>query len=169
MRTRRTSHLGLSLLLLLPATALFAQDAAPGPALTVDSIVVEPEHPGADTLCRLRVVLRNTGDKTASQLGFSVKLEEQDLTVYGNQLFMYPVEPGATAEIPLYNFWTTETSRPALPADGKMTVTVTLQEAQWMDISTVEEDGEPVEVWKPLGAVPGLPSGNSIELELAKN
>lgn len=146
-----------------PLTAQEAPAAAGG--LTVTAVAVEPAAPGPDTLCKLTVTVKNDGDRDASQLGFAVKLNGQDLTVYGNQLFMYPVPAGGQLEIPLYNFWTTETSRPAMPADGGYRVEVSLLEAQWMDIKTVPETverggetvEEDVEVWTPLGPVAGLP------------
>ncbi len=162
MRPLRPRSAFLAVTLALAGVALAAQQ---GPPLLVEKIVVEPAEPAADTLCRLRVTLKNNGDRTASQLGFTVALNGAALPVYTNQLFMYPVEAGASAEIPLYNFWTTETSRPALPADGKFTVEVTLTEAQWMDIST---DAEGVEVWKPLGAVEGLPATGSVTLTTSR-
>jgi hypothetical protein len=148
-----------SLLLLLAGLPAAAQ--AP-PPVAVEKVIVEPTAALApDVLCRLRVALRNTSDRVASQLGFKVTVNGQELPVYANQLFMYPVPAGGTTEIPLYNFWTTETSRPALP-EGRLAVEVTLSEAQWMDIST---DAEGVEVWKPLGAVDGLPSAANVTLE----
>lgn len=150
----------LSLLSVLPAAA---QDETPSP-LSIEAIVVEPSTPGADTLCRLRVTLSNTGDETASQLGFSVRLNGQELGVYSNQLFMFPVPAGGSGELPLFNFWTTESSR-GMPADGKLRVEVTLKEAVWMKI---EDDEEGVEVWTPLGEVPGLPVSASVTLEMKK-
>ncbi|MEZ5332219.1 MAG: hypothetical protein R2991_09260 [Thermoanaerobaculia bacterium] len=161
---KRTSA-AAALLLALASPTVFAQDEAAKPAVVVESIRVEPEKPAADTLCKLTVTLANHGDRTASQLGFQVELNGQNLVVYDNQLFMYPVEPGESTEIPLYNFWTTETSRPTMPADGGYEVKVTLREAQWTDISMDEEQ---VEVWKPLGPVEGLPSSASVTLETPK-
>lgn len=146
----------------MPGVLASAQEEETAPQVTVEAIIVEPDKPGADTLCRLKVRLRNAGDRIASQLGFGVTINGQELPVYTNQLFYYALEPGSTTEMPLYNFWTTETSRPA-PADGKLTIAVTLEEAEWMDIS-VDEDG--VETWKPLGPVEGLPSDASVTIEL---
>lgn len=154
-----------ALLLALAAPVLPAQEETPPSPVVVESVRVEPPAPGPDTLCQLTVTLANRGDKTASQLGFRVELNGQSLTVYDNQLFMYPVEPGEATEIPLYNFWTTETSRPDMPADGTYEVAVTLREAQWTDIS-LDEEG--VEVWKPLGPVEGLPVTASVTLETPK-
>lgn len=153
----------VSAVLAAPAAAT-AQEDRPRPRVTVEAVTVEPEEPGPDTLCRLTVTLRNRGDRVASQLGFAVTLDGQALPVYGQQLFHHRLEPGATAEVPLYNFWTTETSRPA-PADGKLTVAVTLEEARWVEIS---EDDEGVEVLKLRQPVAGLPSAASVELELAQ-
>lgn len=162
----RLSILCLATALLTGAAVAQEEGKAKTPLLTVSGITVQPEKPGADTLCRLRVQLTNTGDKTASRLGFGVSLNGQDLGVYGNQIFMYPIEPGATEEISLYNFWTTETSR-AMPADGKLRVEVTLKEAVWTRVSTeTDEEGE-IEVWTPIGPVEDLPSTASITVEMA--
>lgn len=149
--------------LLLTASAT-AQESEARPRVTMEGVIVEPSRPDVDTLCRLKVKLRNTGERVASQLGFTVTIDGKELPVYANQLFYYPLEPGGTTEVPLYNFWTTETSRPA-PADGKLTVAVSLEEAVWMDISV---DGDEVETWKPLGPVEGLPSRASTTVELRR-
>ena len=131
--------------------------------LKIESVMVEPTKPGPDTLCKLRVAVRNDGDEIASQLDFKVKINGQELAVYRNQLFMYPVEPKQSSEIKLYNFWTTETSR-SMPEDLKLTVEVSLVEARWMKIEM--EDG--VEVWTPLGDVDGLPVSQSVTLSMSK-
>jgi len=172
-RNNSLVRFALALVVLCSAPAAAQDDAAAGSQLTVTVVDVQPANPGADTLCRLTVTVANSGDRKASQLGFSVKLNGQELSVYGNQLFMYPVPAGGELEIPLYNFWTTETSRPTMPEGGKYTVEVSLLEAQWMDISmekeTVEKAGqqveEDVEVWTPLGAVEDLPSSAEITLD----
>ncbi len=173
MRTPRTSILISALALLVSLALPASSQDDPAPRLEVTKIDVQPSNPAAETLCRLTVTIRNSGEQNASQLGFAVRLNDQDLTVYGNQLFMYAVPAGSELEIPLYNFWTTETSRPAMPADGSFKVEVSLLEAQWMDISTVTETveragaqvEEEVEVWTPLGAIEGLPVSSSVTLE----
>ena len=129
--------------------------------LSLVELVVEPQVITPDTLCRLRVKIRNAGVQIASQLGFSVKINGQELPVYGNQLYMFPVPPGETSELQLYNFWSTETSRPA-PASGKLILEVSLNEAKWMKREMEEE----VEVWTPLGEVRGLPSRASKTITL---
>jgi hypothetical protein len=134
------------------------------PLLTVEKISVEPASPGPDTLCKLQVTLRNAGKEIASQLDFRVSINGQELPVYRNQLFMFPIEPDQTAEIKLYNFWSTETSR-SMPKDGKLNIEVSLVGAQWMKIETEEE----VEVWKPLGPVDHLPVVGNLTLEMAKS
>jgi hypothetical protein len=133
--------------------------------LKIEEISVEPESPAADTLCRLRVKISNAGDKIASRLGFAVSLNGQDLGVYGNQIFMFPVAPGTTEEISLYNFWTTETSR-SMPADGKLQVEVVLKEAVWTQVAMeTDEEGE-IEVWTPIGPVEKLPVGAAVTLQM---
>ncbi len=157
----------LAVLGLLAAGPTAAQDeeAAAAPLLTIEGISVEPQSPAADTLCRLRVKITNAGDKIASRFAFAVSLNGQDLGVYGNQIFMYPVKPGSTEEIGLYNFWTTETGR-AMPADGKLRVEVTLREAVWTQVATeTDEEGE-IEVWTPLGPVDNLPVTSSTTVQM---
>lgn len=146
--------------LLLAALLLMA---AKPPGLTLEAVAVDPSSPGPDTLCRLSVKVRNSGEKTASALGFLVKVDGHELAVYRNELFFRPVPPGATTEIRLHNFWTNETGRP-FPAGGKMTVEVTLAEARWMDVKT--ENG--AEVWTASGPVEGLPVSKSVTLSVKK-
>lgn len=163
---RTVSILGsVGLLALTPNASITAQENAAPPPLIVESVRVEPARPAADTLCHLEVILHNRGDHTASQLDFRVVINGQQLPVYRNQLFMYPVAAGETATVQLYNFWSTETSRP-MPTDGKLKVEVTLVEARWMDISV---DDEGVEVWKPLGDVDGLPSRKQVVLTMSNS
>ena len=144
------------------AAPLEAQDETPASLVSLQAVVVDPVDPAIDTLCKLRVTIRNAGEETVSQLGFDITINDVQLPVYTNQLFMYPVEAGAALEIPLYNFWSTETSRPA-PADGKLRLEVTLRDAQWMKIE-MEDD---VEVWTPLGAVDILPPTETLTLEMS--
>jgi hypothetical protein len=152
-------------LLFLSATAgLVAQESVDTKSLVqLEAIVVEPSNPGPDTLCTLSVRVRNNGTEKASQFGFTVTLNGQELSVYGNQLFMYPVEPGASLEFPLYNFWTTETSRPTPPADGKLRLEIAIKESQWMKIEMEDE----VEVWTPLGPVEDLPAGTELTVVMS--
>lgn len=137
---------------------------APTPLLTVSAVRIEPADLKADQLCKLHVELTNQGTQIASQLGFTVKINDQILGVYGNQLFMYPIEPNATATFRLYNFWTSETSRP-FPSDGKMTIEVTLNEAQWMQRKI--EGNETT--WTPLGEVENLPHSAQLELRSSES
>lgn len=155
----------VSLLAAGPVTAQEEGAAALAPQLKIEEISVEPASPAADTLCQLRVKISNTGEQIASRLGFSVSLNGQDLGVYGNQIFMYPVNPGTTEEVSLYNFWTTETSR-TMPADGKLRVEVALKEAVWTQVATeTDEEGE-IEVWTPIGPVEKLPTSATITLQM---
>lgn len=150
---------------LLLAIAAAAQEEGPAAPLAIEQITVEPESPGADTLCRLRVKIANSGDKIASRFAFAVSLNGQDLGVYGNQVFMFPVGPGSSEEISLYNFWTTETSR-SMPADGKLRVEVQLREAVWTQVTTeTDEEGE-IEVWTPIGPVDNLPVQAAVTLQM---
>lgn len=151
------------LILLLLATAVLAQERKPAPGLTLEAVKVDPASPGPETLCKLSVTVKNAGAKTASALGFRVKVDGKELAVYGKELFFRPVPAGAATEVKLHNFWSSETGRP-FPTGGRMTVEVTLVEARWMDVKT--ENG--AEVWTPVGSVEGLPASKSITLTLAK-
>jgi len=149
-----------------PAAAQGAAETAAKAAespLALEGLTVEPSNPGTETLCRLRVKIANHGEKIATAFAFKVEVAGHELPVYRNQVFMKPVPAGKTVELALYNFWTSETGRPA-PTDGKLPVKVTLREARWTDRS--EEKG--VEVWKLQGPVAGLPVEASVTVPLKK-
>jgi len=131
--------------------------------ISIDAVQVTPENPAADTLCRLTVTLHNRGERPMTALGFDVSVAGHPLPVYDNQLFLKSIGPDETVDLALYNFWTSETGRPA-PADGKMKVEVTLREARWL--KTGEEDG--VEVWTLEGPVEGLPTSGETIVPLSK-
>lgn len=137
--------------------------ASKPPQVTVEAVTVEPASPAAETLCRLKVTLKNAGKDYASGLELTVRLNGRELPAYKNRIFYDPLPPGATKEVKLFNFWSSEAGRPA-PADGKLTVEVSLVSASWMS----REVKEGAEVWAPLAAVPGLPASKSTVLRLAK-
>lgn len=152
------------LAIVLAAAAAGGQEPPPPPpALALEAITVTPAKPAAETLCKLRVTIRNRGEKTASALRFSVEVAGRSLPVYDKQLFMEALPPGETTEVELYNFWTSETGRP-VPADGKLPVEVALEEASWVSIET-GEGGE--EVWTLLEPVGGLPVARTVTVSLA--
>jgi len=153
----------LLLLALLPGGAATARAEAPKPSLTLEAVKVEPASPRPDTLCHLAVTLKNAGPQRASSLEFVVKVNGQELPAYKKRLYLTPLEPGATRELRLFNFWSTETGRPA-PANGKLNVEVTLARASWVQKGA--RDG--AEVWTPEGEVPGLPATRSVTLTMAK-
>ncbi len=138
-----------------------AQNAKP--SLALESVKVDPASPGPDTLCHLSVTLRNTGSRRASALEFQVKVNGKELPAYKDRIYLQPVEPGATREVRLFNFWSTEPSRPS-PAGGKLQVEVTLARASWMDKET--KDG--AEVWTPAGPAEGLPVTKSVTVTMKK-
>ncbi len=145
--------------LLLVASSVSAQQ------LTVESVDVDPSAPGAKTLCRLSVVIKNTSEKPASALGFQVRLNGQALPVYDDQLFYQLLPAGQSSEVALFNFWVSETGRPA-PATGKLVVEVELVEAQWFDVTTKTTEGVEEEVWDPVGKVTELPSKQTRTLDI---
>lgn len=139
-----------------------AEEQAP-PPVTVEKVSVEPGSPGPESLVRLTVTLVNGAERPVTAFGFDVEVAGQRLPVYDNQLFLKELGAGETVELPLYNFWTSETGRPA-PANGKLPVEVTLREARWLKLG--EEEG--TEVWTLEEPVEGLPSSSEIVVELAK-
>jgi hypothetical protein len=158
----RSRHLPCLLLLLVPLLGAAAAETAK-PALSIEAVKVEPASPRPDTLCRLSITLKNAGEQRASALEMTVKINGKELPAYKKRLYLAAVEPGATREVRLFNFWSTEASRPA-PADGKLDVEVTLARASWM--RKTARDG--AEVWTPAGEVPGLPVARNVTLKMAK-
>jgi hypothetical protein len=162
MRSRPLPSLLLVLVPLLGGAAAAGGETAK-PALSIESVKVEPASPRPDTLCRLTVTLKNAGEQRASALEMLVRVNGRELPAYRKRLYLTAVEPGATREVRLLNFWSTETGRPA-PGDGKLNVEVTLSRASWMQKTA--RDG--AEVWTPKGDIPGLPITRSVTLTLAK-
>ncbi|HZF07628.1 MAG TPA: CARDB domain-containing protein [Thermoanaerobaculia bacterium] len=124
----------------------------PASPLALESVEIRPAHPGPDTLCQLRVKLKNGGTKKASVFAFTVRINGEPVPVYQRQTYLQTVDPGTVGEVRLFNFWTTETRRP-LPKDGQLRVEVALDEARWVEVKN--EGG--AEVTTPLDKVPGLP------------
>lgn len=148
----------------LPAGAAGPQATETAAKLTIEKIVVEPEKPKADTLCKLRVVLRNAGEQKAYAFGFQVTINGQEIPAYKKLLYMTSADANSDKELQLFNFWSTETHRP-MPSDNKLNIEVTLKEAQWVE-STTNEEG--TIVWKPLGKVEGLPVSKTIVVAFAE-
>lgn len=157
-----SAWLALSMTVAGAAPAQEAEEPA-APLLSIEEVTVVPADPAVDTLCKLSVKLKNGGERTASLLAFSVAIDGHQLPVYDTELFAFPLDPGATTEVPLFNFWSSETGRPA-PADGELTVEVALTEARWVKIEMEEE----VEVWTPVAPVEGLPVADSVTLKMKK-
>lgn len=145
--------LSSALSLLAGVSAPLAATPETKPSLTVEAILVTPAAPGADTLCKLRVVLKNHGTEPASAFGFQVKINGQALPVYEKQRYLDPIDPGGSKEIALFNFWSSETDRP-FPKDGALAVEVALTEARWV-AKRMEGD---VPVWTMKELVTGLPA-----------
>src|SRR5258706_8455219 len=74
----------LALLLL----AFAGTDKPAAPSLSVESIQVAPASPGPDTLCHLTVTLKNQGDRPASPLEFTVKVNGTSLPADRDRLFL---------------------------------------------------------------------------------
>ncbi|HEX6902965.1 MAG TPA: CARDB domain-containing protein [Thermoanaerobaculia bacterium] len=162
MRPLRLLPLAALVLALASALAAQAQEAKKPAVLVLESVKVEPASPKAETLCRLSVTLRNSGERQASAMEFTVKVNGKEVPAYKSRLFLEPIAPGATREIRLLSFWSTEAGRP-LPADGKLALEVTLARASWMG----KEAKDGAEVWTPLGVADGLPLTRSLSFNLA--
>ncbi|HEX4952881.1 MAG TPA: hypothetical protein VF017_05735 [Thermoanaerobaculia bacterium] len=153
----------LILALLATPPALAQPPAAPAP-IELGEVSLEPAQPAADTLCKLRVTLKNGSARMVSSLRFEVRLNGQPLTVYSNQAFLEKLAPGASQTVQLYNFWTTETGRPAA-VDGRLTVEVRLVAARYLAGS---KDAQGNDVWQLEEAVPGLPVSATRTVTLAR-
>lgn len=157
------SATGILVLVLSLVLAFSGSAQEKAPSLTLESIRVEPASPAPESLCRLSITLRNAGDRPASALELAVKLGGRPLPAYKDRLFLKAVEPGASREIRLFNFWSSEPGRP-VPADGKLTVEVTLARAAWMR----KEMKDGAEVWTAAGPVEGLPVTKAVTLQVRK-
>lgn len=162
----RCLAMAMAMALLLAIPSLWAQaeeGQAPPPTVSIQRVWIEPAAPGPETLCQLYVELESHGERAASLFAFEVEVGGRSLPVYAKELFAFPVAPGKKETVRLFNFWTSETGRPA-PADGKLKVAVRLVEARWIEIE-VEGDEE---TWTPLGEVAGLPSESELVVSLKK-
>ena len=98
--------------------------------LSIVAVDVQPSKPGPDTLCKLRVRLRNAGTVTASDLSFQVTVNGKLLGNFLNHTFRFPLEAGKETEVSLFNFWSSEYSRP-YPSDGRLVIDVRVTGARW--------------------------------------
>jgi len=98
--------------------------------LTIVAVDVAPAKPGPDTLCKLRVRIRNAGTTSASDLSFQVTVNGKRLGNFLNHTFWTPLAPGKETEVPLFNFWSSEYSRP-YPTDGRLVIDVRVTGARW--------------------------------------
>jgi hypothetical protein len=115
--------------------------------VTIEAVLVEPQNPRPDALCKLSVRLKNAGRQTTTYFRFKVKIDGQEVAIYKDHLYAVNIEPGTSGTIDLYSFWS--------PSDGKpsISVEVTLLEAQWAEF---KREGQTFTT-RPLGSVEGLP------------
>ena len=97
---------GLAVLLAIGSAVLHAQKAEKAESpITVEDVVitVSPGKPteslSPETLCNLKVKLRNGGTRKTYSFGFGVKINGKEMTVYDKVLYMQTVDPGTTGEI----------------------------------------------------------------------
>jgi hypothetical protein len=166
----RKSSIVFAALFLIAGGIFYAQTAEKAePQVIIEdiAITVSPEKPigpegiSLGTLCNLKVKLRNRGTQKAYSFGFGVKINGREVATYDNMLYIQTVDSGASGEIVLSNFYSTEPGGPR-PADGKVTIEVTLKKAQWVEI---KKEGN-AQVWTPLGEVKGLPISKSVSKPL---
>jgi hypothetical protein len=93
---------------------------------------VQPANPGPDTLCKLRVRLRNSGKESASDLSFQVTVNGKLLGNFINHTFRSTLNSGKDTDVSLFNFWSSEYSR-QYPDDGRLVIEVRLIGARWVD------------------------------------
>lgn len=150
---------------LIVALSAIAASASPPPeqtrSLTLDAVRVTAPTPTPRALCGLIVAISNHGDRPASRLRFTVKINGRPVNAYDRALFLRPLPPHATTDLRLYNFWTTETFRPE-PIDA-LEIEVTLLSAEWIALGPAP-DGVPMSA--PIGRVGELPSTKRIVTHL---
>jgi hypothetical protein len=98
--------------------------------LRIVTIDVQPTNPGPETLCRLRVTLRNSGSGTVADVKFEVKVNGHRLVTYLNHAWYVALASGKDLDLQLFNFWSSESGR-VFPKDGRLTVEVRIAEAHW--------------------------------------
>ena len=151
--------------------AAHAQEEDSGARLELVAVHIQPGEVAADTLCKLEVQVTNHGSQPADALGFDVSVAGTQLKIYKTQLFLDPIAAGETKTIQLFNFWSSEDGR-GLPAKGALRVEVRLREALWVRLGEAGTGGSSGAVqqqtWESLGAVPGLPVSQEIEVKVKR-
>ena len=148
-----TLLLGFALLLAASCAPAVAQERRESePLVVLEALEIEPAQPGPDTLCHLRVRIRNNGPDAAASFVFGVRINGQELGIYKSHVYMQTIAAGTVGELQLFSFWTTESSR-AIPEDGQLRVDVALREARWVRINRSEDVTE----YTLLESVEGLP------------
>jgi hypothetical protein len=139
-------------LLLASAMTISARAAE----VTVDGIVVTPASPAPETLCQLKVRLKNTGSQAVSYLKFAVSIDGKEVLQYKSNSYAIRIDPGKVGEIDLFGFWSSA-------APKAFDVRVTLEEAQWVKVA---QEGS-TSTTTPTGAVVGLPTLASLSVKMS--
>jgi hypothetical protein len=141
----------------IAAIAILVASEAPAAdlkGLTIEAVETEPPNPGPETLCTLRITLRNDGEENhADGFLFKVTINGESQSVYDRHLWIYAIPPKGRVTLDLYNFWT-PTSRRGFTLD------VSVVEAQWL------KRGKDDDRW--VGPVPGLPISKSLKSGAAR-
>jgi hypothetical protein len=143
----------VSLLFLAGITLASRSEAAD---VAVDAILVEPASPAPDTLCGLKVRLKNGGTRPVSYFRFKIQVDGKDVPQYDIQSYAIDIDAGATREVLLNNFWTSSVAK---PFDMK----VELLEAQWVQ---VKREATSTTI-TPVEPVAGLPVGASLSVKVS--
>jgi len=136
---------------------LATQVRAAGAPVSIEAVSVAPKSPGPGVLCTLKVRLKNAGTHTATDFRFKVKIDGQEVAIYGIESYAVNVGPGASDTIALHNFWSPATAKPSF------TVEVTLLEGRWAD---VKREGD-TSTTTPIGPIEGLPVSATESVHLA--
>lgn len=124
--------------------------------VAVDAILVEPASPAPETLCRLKVRLKNSGTRAVSHFKVRVQIDGKDVPQYDIQSYAVDIDAGATREILLHSFWTSSAAKP-------FDIKVELVEAQWVQ---VKREGTTTST-TPVEPVTGLPVGTSLSVKVS--
>jgi hypothetical protein len=143
LRRRRAMAGSAALILaLLPGSS----PAAPAP-VSIEAVAVSPSKPGPGALCGLRVTLKNAGTHTATDFRFKVKVNGEEVSVYGGETFAEGIAPGASETITIHSFWT------PTAAKSSLTIEVSVIAGRWAD---VKSEGATTTT-TPIGPIEGLP------------
>lgn len=144
-------------LAILSLAVLAPQVRAANSPVSIEAVSVAPKSPGPGVLCTLEVRLKNAGTHTATDFRFRVKVDGQDVAIYGIESYAVNVGPGASNTIALHNFWSPASAKPSFAVE------VTVLEGRWAD---VKREGD-TSTTTPVGPIEGLPVSATLSVHMA--